>query len=494
MTRIRFIERLLARGAGSRGYAAVAGPHGVHVVQYERGRGGLVVEGGVNQTPPGQDPERLAASLAEAIEALGGGGGELSLALSGFETAHHILTLPTADEEILRPIVRRELLRYYPDLEDPVIDFVFGARGEEPSTAHREMLVGAVPRGLALTLSRSLRERGIVLRQLTVLPQVLQSLYDTFDGSNAPAVMVLVLDTGTLIGCFHDGALRLFIEPPHDMRGRPVRDPASVTEQVERANLFLRQQFPNTRVQRVLLAAETDEFDALRSALKERLGSAVTPLAEASPGRLAALGAALATDQDRALQLLPSEVRPRTPADRLTRRLAMVAAVLVAVAAVWWAGAGMILARNQAERAQALEEELSSALPELTRTSEVLEARRAHHLRLLFLRETETARAEVRRIMAGVAAATRPEVELEFLEVERSDGGWTVSLAGRSEASGSAAAVRAIDALYRGIPDRLPVVDAEFGGMEGVNGAADAPVAIAFDMSFIVLWQTNLAR
>jgi len=494
VSRIPFLDRLLASGGGSRHFAAVAGPHGIHAVEYRRERGEVVLVAGVRQAAGGTDGEALAAAVADAVEALGGGGGSLSLAVSGYGTVHHILSLPAADDEILRPIVRRELHRYYPDLDDPVIDFVVPVASAGGASPSRELLVGAVPRRLAVELSQRLGERGIVLRHLTVLPHVLQSLYNTFDGSEAATVVVVVLETGALIGCFHLGALRLFIEPPQDVHGRPVRDPAAVAEQVERANLFLRQQFPNVRVDRVLIAAPSGEVEALRGALEEELDSRVSTLTDVPGGSLAALGVALSADLTPPFELLPASVRPRTQAERLTRRLAVAAGALAVLVALWWAGAGLRVARAEAGRAEAVEREVSSLIPEVNRTSEVLKARRAHHLRLVFLEETAASRVEVRRIMAGVAAESRPGIGLESLVIERVDAGWAVTLAGRSEGGSSAMAVRAIDALYRGIQERLPVVQADFGGMGALGDETDAPVAIGFDMSFIVKWQTDLAR
>ncbi len=493
MAKQALLDRLLA-GGGARRFAAVAGPQGVHMVEYGRDRGTVALKAGILQTAPGTDADSLAAALVAALTGLGAQGGELSLALSGFGTAHHILTLPEADPEILRPIVRRELLRYYPDLDDPEVDFALGPEVEGAASPNREILVGAVPRRTGTRLSRALAEEGVVLRQLTVMPQVLQSLYDAFDGKDSPAVMVLVMESGALIGCFNRGALRLFIEPPQDVHGRPVRNPAAVTEQVERANLFLRQQFPNAPGGRVLLAAPAGEYEALETALEERVAARVSRLSEIPAGSLAALGAALAAEEASSLQLLPQEVRPRTPAERLTRRLAVTAGTLVALAAVWWAGAGMRVARVEAERAGEVERQVSAVLPAVNRTGEVLEERRAHELRLKFLEETAATGTEVRRVLAGLASETRAAVELERLTVERSREGWLVELAGRAEARGSAEAVRAIDALYRGIPERLPVAEAEFGGMQSAAEGGGAPVAIAFDMSFIVLWQSDLPR
>ena len=194
----------------------------------------------------GTDPQRLGLSLAEAVESLGGRGGTLELGLSGFGSAHHILPLPMAPRDVLEPVVRRELLRYYPDLRDPVVGFTEGPEVEPGDGPRRELLVGAVPRELAETLHRVLAAREITLSHLTILPRALQGVYDTFDGGEPPAVAVLLLESGPLIGCFQTGALRLYIEPPLDIHGRPVRAAKAVADQVSRATLFLRQQFPGT--------------------------------------------------------------------------------------------------------------------------------------------------------------------------------------------------------------------------------------------------------
>ncbi|MFO7892104.1 MAG: hypothetical protein R6U63_00100 [Longimicrobiales bacterium] len=491
-----FLDRVLPRRVGTRRFAAVASPQGLHVVEYGRERGGLSLRGGIRQPEPGDDPASLAAALADAIESLGGRGGELVLALGGYGTAHHILTLPYADDEILRPIVGRELRRYYPNLDDPVVDFVPGAHVEGSSPRKQEVLVGAVPYPLAVDLSRALAARKVELHHLTVQPAVLQTLYDTFDGALTPAVMVLLMEAGLLIGCFHHGALRLFIEPPQDVHGRPLRDPEAVTEQVQRANLFLRQQFPNAGVSRVLLAAPDGEYEAVASMLRAELESDVVRMADTPAGSLAALGAALDADTRRPLRLLPPEVRPRTGAERWTRRLAAAAAGIVMAAAVWWAGAAMTVARVEADRARTVESRVRTELAWLNSVERTLETRRAHELRLEFVEATTAERAETRRILAAVAAAAPPPVRLDTLRVERQAGAWALTLTGRAAAGTSADAVRAVDALYRGIPERLPVRELELDELRDVQEAegdttiatGGAPVAIGFHMSFIVQW------
>ena len=496
------LERVLPRRAGTRLFAAVASPQGLNLVEYGRERDGLVLHGGIRQADAGSDAESLAASLADAIESLGGRGGELALALGGFGTAHHILTLPVADHEILRPVVSRELDRYYPNLDDPVVDFVPGAEVVGSSPRKQEVLVGAVPRSLSLALARALEERQITLRHLTVLPEVLQTLFRTFDGSMEPAVMVLAMETGLLIGCFQGGALRLFIEPPQDVHGRPVRDHDAVVEQVERANLFLRQQFPTENVSRVLLAAAGGEYEGIATALRSGIASEVTRLTDAPAGSLAALGAALDAEATRALQLLPEGVRPRTRSQRWTRRLATAAAGVVMAAAVWWAGSAMTVARVEADRARTLERRVTTELAWVTGVERTLSARRAHGERVAYLERTAEEEAATRRILAAVAGAAPTGIRLDTLEVTRQGSGWRLALAGRAEGATSAAVVRAIDQLYRGVPARLPAEELELGELRDLRNTerdtavetGGAPVAIGFDMSFIVQWPSDSQR
>jgi hypothetical protein len=359
-----------------------------------------------------------------------------------------------------------------------------------------------VPRSLAIALSGALAERQITLRHVTVLPHVLQTLYTTFDGSPKPTVMVVLMEAGLLMGCFYRGALRLFIEPPQDMSGRPLRDPASVTEQVERANLFLRQQFPTETVGRVLLATPGDGAAAVESALQSTLASDIVTLADAPAGSLMAMGAALDAETARPLQLLPPEVRPRTTAERWTRRLATAASLVVMAAAAWWAGSGMAVARTEADAARAVERQVQSELTWLDGARETLEARRAHLTRLAYLEASSEERAESRRIMAAVAAAAPERIRLDTLRVERDGDGWILKLTGRAEGAGSAEAVRAVDQLYRGIPERLPAEELELGRLRDLQDTEQDtpmmpggwPVAIDFDMSFIVQWPTDSRR
>jgi hypothetical protein len=485
---------------GSRRFAAVASPQGIHAVEYVRNRSGIEVVSALRELVRGTELKEVAEHLADTVEAMGGRGGELAVALSGFGTAHHILALPPADEAVLRPVVERELLRYYPDLREPIIDFLPGADPEPAPEPKREVLVGAVPRAAAVSLHGALARRGIRLRHLTVLPAVLQSVWDALDGDDGPAVLLLILETGPLIGCFHLGALRLFIEPPPDVHGRPLRAHKALAEQVERAELFLRQQFANLPRPRVRVAAPEGELAETVAALGGALDLDVSALSDAAAGSVAALGVALGGESavagasTRPLELLPIHLRPRSESQTWTRRFAGAAAVVLAAAAVWWAGAVVVEARGRAEAAGAAESRIQTRLSWIGSTQELLEARQAHEHRLLFLDQTAESRFAVRRIMAAVSDASGPAIRVRRLTIEPDRDGWRVTLAGEALGAGSAAAVRAMDGLYRGIPQRLPVTGLDLGELGGVGDEVGGSVAIAFDMSFIVRWDSDLRR
>lgn len=492
-----FLRRALGRRGGPRRFAAIASPHGIHVAEYRRDRHGLEILASVRGASPGADPAALGSALADAVESIGGPGGHLALAISGYGSAHHILTLPTADPELLRPVVRRELLRYYPNLDEPVVDFTAGApmegSGRQGGKA-REMLVGAVPRPVGEKLHATLRERGVRLQHLTVLPQAVQRVFDAFDGSADPVVALLLLESGPLIGCFHGGALRLFIEPPTDVHGRPLREPGAVAEQVERANLFLRQQFPGVAVDQVLVAAPAKELDAIKATLSDRLESKIRTLSDAPPGSLAALGAALDYEATDPLTLLPGPLRPPTRSQSWTRHLAAAAAAVMVFAAAWWAGAGILVARAEADRALEADRAVRDEVPWLSGAMTTLDARSAHEQRVAFLRQTVASRDNVRAALAAVSEAAGPAVRLDHMSMQRTDEGWRLQLRGIATGTSAADAYRAWDTMYRGVAERLPVIRAEPGEAQGIDDPEGAPVAVAFDMSFIVLWDSDLER
>lgn len=487
----------LGLGAPVRHFAGLVSPAGLHMAEYRHARGGVEVVQYQFQGAAG-DRTEAPARVAGVAEAMGGRRGRLSLAVSGFGSTHHILALPPADREILRPIVEREMRRFYPDVEDPYIEFITSGSAVEGDTLRQELLVGAVPRSLASAFRERLAARAIDLENLTIFPRVVQALHDQLIGVSDPAVVLILMESESLVGCFHEGQLRLFSEPQAQVRDEGGRDWGRAVEHVDRGRLFLRQQF-DVEVDQVFLAAPRQEREAVVSLLRETLEVAVHSFGPAGipPGALAALGAALAAQGEGELNMLPPEMQPPSQGERWSRALGIAAGVVVALAAILWSWQGVALARTNAEGLEGARTQLEDRVGFVGSAQDVLFERAAHAERLAFLEASEEERAQVQRILAGFGGLVSGGAQLDRLSLTRAPDGWQVALSGTAVGETVAQTHRSIDRLYRGIPSRLPVQGpVDLGNLDtapAVDGGGGA-VAIAFEMSFIVSGEWNLQR
>ncbi|HKJ93982.1 MAG TPA: hypothetical protein VJ957_12505 [Longimicrobiales bacterium] len=484
-----------AFGSRARQFSGILSPNGVLVVEYRQSGDALDVVEFVAEQPARKDLATASELLARLVESLGGRGGRLALTVSGFGTSHHILTLPPAPPELLRPVVGREMSRFYPDLEDPVIDFVVVGAAESRDGPGQDVLVGAVPRAMVESVQRTLAARGIRLDHVTILPRVLQHIHDSLDTSPDPSVLVLMLQSGPLIGCFFDSDLRLCSEPLPGTFGVPATDVAAVVEHVERGVLFLAQQFPGAGAAAVLVAAPAATYGAVSQAVLEEMDVQPGPLDTGLPANaVAALGAAIDQRSERVLNLLPERLRPEPASQRWARALAAGAALVIAGAALWWSASSMLAARAVDARIGTLQTHLERRVPVLARIQPVLEQRRDHEARLAFLAPAGEREQRVQIILRAVAASTAEGVQLDSLVVTRSRDGWTVGVGGVATGVSSAAAVRAVDVLYRGVPDHVPVDSVLLNRLGAMPADSAGAVAVNFEMSFIVRWEADLGR
>ncbi|MBA3467407.1 MAG: hypothetical protein H0T21_08350, partial [Gemmatimonadaceae bacterium] len=133
-------------------FGAFIEPQGIHAVEYEREANGISVlrhladESRVSGMADGGE------RLATLIGAGDGSRTSVSAAIRGFGSGYQIMMLPHAAPDILRPIVRRELARLYPDIDNPRVDFVLGGEIDrrrreraDAGAAPLELLAAAVP-------------------------------------------------------------------------------------------------------------------------------------------------------------------------------------------------------------------------------------------------------------------------------------------------------------------------------------------------------------
>lgn len=483
--------------SGRRAFSAALSPGGVLVARYRQAGDELQVEQWVAERVALEDVDAALDHLADTVESMGGRGSNLALAMSGFGSSHHILSLPPAAPEILRPVVQREMSRFYPDLKDPILDFVLAGEVADREGPKRDVLVGAIPRDVVERIHDTLRDRGVTLGHLTIMPRVVDHVFKAFDGSTQPSVLVVLAKTGPLIGCFRDGELRLFSEPP---RIQPTGDTAQgVVEHVERGALFLHQQFPFDREGRVVMVAEHDAFETMSTAVRATMDTEVTAadLHGSAPDAITALGAALDAAGDDGLNLVPEALRPAPDTERWARSLGVAAFLVFALAAALWSWGVVGAARTVDHRLSTLNARLDREFVPVSQMRSVLEERRSHADRLAFLHEGVQRQDRVQEMLRAVAAAAPGDITLDSLTLERDPDldAWHLGVTGRAIGVGSAAAVRAVDALYRGVPDRVPVEEVTLDRLGSLlQDEASGSVAIDFEMSFIVRWEADLER
>lgn len=486
---------------GRRSFSAALTPAGVYVVGYRETPRGIEVSDYAHRSGTGPDPRVAARALGEMIEAQSGRGSRVSLAVSGFGSCHHILTLPVASRDVLRPVIARELRRVFPglfqeDAEEPIIEYVeIDSSGIRHEGSQRELLTAAVPRSLIRTVRDELASRDVALVHWTILPRAMQRLYDAFGGGDQAAAALVVAEGLSLLGFFHDGELRLF----SDTAARAGDGPASpgLIERVERGGLYLRQQFQGVSLERVMLAAgEGPEAEALARELRDRLAvepERFGPYSE-TPGAMLALGGALDAASPDPLDALPPDLRPLGRPERWTRLLAVASLVLVLAAAGWWAWSGLRAERAAQDRFAEARASVESRRGGFQAASTIVEARRSHAQRAELLRRLLSGRERLPAMLWPLEAASGG-VQVNSLEILPSDNGWTGRVRGTAIGSSTARATAAIDAFFQNLRRDLPSATVSVDEIsppepvgEELSRAAEfvLPIAITFRMTFIV--------
>ncbi|HUE97012.1 MAG TPA: hypothetical protein VMN39_10150 [Longimicrobiaceae bacterium] len=477
----------------SRRLSVLVTPNGIHLVDYRSGTRGWQIQGYASESLAFETADEAVAALANMVEAYGGRGGRVSVAISGLGTCHHILTLPPADRALLHPIVERELRRFYPAVFDadanPLVDLVPMGDPVVTPGEPREWLATAVPRQLVSGLVSRFDARGVVIDHLTILPRVLERIFETFSHSEEPSAVLLLIPEGPLLGFFFEGRLRLYSEPAvRDLE--PSVALRSIGDYIDRGALFLRQQFPEARVARVLVAGPAVAV----AELQKRVDLPVErfQVYGDSPGALVALGAALDGDDEGGFNLLPVALRPPTEAQRWIRVAMAVAAALVIVAGSWWA-AYAIDAESRAEAtARHYDFRVASTQNQLSGIVMALQEREAHAARVQVADSLLAGRGELLDILWTLEEA-QPTIQMQDLALTYAGDGWSGTLRGRARTATAGGASRSVEQLLIELRRTLTstTLDLAAYGLadpepEDELMAPGAPVAVDFEISFIV--------
>jgi len=486
--------------SASRTFGALLAHDGVCLVEYRAERSGLRVVAQWSDATRSSSIDEAADRLVSMVSALGIARARIALAIEQFGVFHHVMTLPPARDDLLRPIVAREVQRVF-GLTDPV--FAFARAGDERApddaaarTAPRRLFVAGGPRDAIDALASRFDCTSVEIDIATVVPKAIHSLFEATGGLLEPTAVLVCLEGGPHLAFFLDGRLELAIDPPIALEGEraPV---AVVLDQVERGAVYFRQQFRGATATRLLLAAPAADYDALAAALGERLSVRVSPLfsGASTPDAVVAMGAVLEARRGTPLDFYP---HPPTWSDRARMMLrgpnAVVAGAAAAAMIVWLWSAGQFAALSSLRSvSDSLRTAVRAAGPTVEPMRRLAERRADFAHEAAFVGATRAERSALADVLRAIAQRVPDELRFDSLTVARANGAWSASIAGQSTGATAARAVRALDAFYQAVRSRPEVGSATLDQFDySAPGGADStriaggPVVANFRMSFSI--------
>ena len=474
----------------SRRVGAYVCPRGVSGIEYRVARSGIEVlrsfDGPARIESERQAMEQLFRALADANIKRA----DIALTLRGFGTVHHVLPMPPARDELLTPLVEREIRRLEPGLDAPTTSWLSlpgdsAEVGDGPP--QRQVLAAGAPRHVVETMETAIRNAGHRLTHLTVLPAAMQRLYEEFVGGVEPTALIAPLRDGAFLGFFISRAMRLVVEPP--LAPDEQHDAAALAEETELGSVFVRQQFRGAQLSSIVLAAPQGEFADAEAAFTEKLGLPVARISSSdlSSGALMALGGVmdarstgplgLGTAQGKAGPGLGGAIRPASFA-------ALAAAAAVAAFAVY-AGFDARSAASELSAARRRVEQQSSGLSSIRQTAD---QRKLVRDAVALLQMVEDDRRVLREGLASLADAALAPVRLDSLQFDQGPNGWIASVKGHVEGASHARSVELLNEFYRELPRKVAVQELSLDQLDYADGNSETtePRAVTFRLSFVV--------
>lgn len=481
--------------SGERTFGALVAHDGVTLVEYHAERTGIRVVEQWNDAGRSASIDEALTRLAALVSHVGARRARVALAIEQFGVVQHLMTLPPAADNVIEPIVKREVQRLF-GVADPVVAFSRGATQErrEPGraderTAPRQLFVAAAPRATVDAIS-ALGRGAISVEVATPVPKAMHSLYDAAGGSHEATAVLLCLESGPHLAFFLEGRLELAIDPPIALEGdRPSVD--VILDQVERGAVYFRQQFRGASPTRLLLAARADQVAPLTAEIEKRIGAQVKPLFQGvqSPEAVIAMGAVLEARMASPLDLFP---HPPTLASRVTSALRgangiAAAAVAAAVIALLWSGGQMARLASARGDVESLRTTVANAIPAVAPMREVAQRRADVVKQAGFVRATLAERAVISRTLAQISAVAAQGVSFDSVRVSRAAEGWNAAIQGRARGATASQAVYALDAFLRAVRQQPTVSSATLDTFEypsTVDSTQAGAVVIQFHLSF----------
>lgn len=482
--------------APRRTFSAIIDQDSVILVEYAHEKTGFRLIGTWDERRRFATADAAAESVIRLLRELGARRASLSVVLQHFGSFFHSLVLPEATDDVIRPIVLREVQRSF-NVSDVAVAWSRGdtieRRGEARTggSPPRQLFVAGVPNEIIVALHARFTKARVHVQGVTVIPEVLRRLYDSLDGSNEATAMLLCLHNGPHVGFFVNGRLELAIEPPLALEGEAPLDEMLVIDQLERGAIFLRQQSRGTVATRLLLASRAEDYESLAATIERRTGMHVAPIGQrvGPPESVAAMGAILAASSPDAIDLYP---RAPTFDDRLkdaTTGWGLATSTLFAAAAVaaFWCVMQLLAmqrARGDIERLQA---QVGRSLPPVLALRESATGREQLSNIRAALEGARNERRALGDVLSATSAAIAPGARLDSIVVQRVVDGLRTRVFAQASGPTGPAAMGAATTMYRSFQTHRSFSELEFESSYVPRGPTDprAPVA-GDDLRFVI--------
>ncbi|MFI5229526.1 MAG: hypothetical protein ACHQWU_10680, partial [Gemmatimonadales bacterium] len=194
-----------------RAFAALVDPDGISLIEYRREKTGFRI---VEQERDSRHHDTAAEAFDRLVQLLSAKTftrASLVIAMQHLSSFHHMMTLPGASDDVLRPIVRREIERVF-GITDPAFAFTAGPPVErraadraDPATAPRMLYIGGVPQNTLDTLVEKLALPKVDVRCVTVVPEAIRRASGEAVGDSETTAVLVCLASGAHVGFFING-------------------------------------------------------------------------------------------------------------------------------------------------------------------------------------------------------------------------------------------------------------------------------------------------
>lgn len=463
-------------------------PRGVFAIEGKRAGGGVEIERTLEEPAVLESALDAADRVIDVLRTAGITRADVALALRGFGVVHHVLQMPPAKDEMLAPIIEREVRRLEPQLGDSVVSWVplpsLEAGGPEGGP-QRSVLTAAAPSDVVQLFEQRIVAAGYRLVHLTALPVAMQRLLEAFDTGSDSTALVAPLPDGAFLGFCLNGGLRLIVEPP--LPAGAEHEVAALAEEVELGAMFVRQQFRGAQIDRVLLVGSSESLADAESVLAERIHVPAQRLGvqDLSPAALAALGALLDAQSPKPLALggasrRRSEARARSPLETMS-----LAAVVLLLLVGAWTITETVRARRAADELQTARRHIEQDSFGLTRLRATAGQRKLVRDAVAAVRVVAADRIQLQEALTEIATSVQYPIRLDTVRLARAPSGWLAVLSGNIHGVTNTRAVQSLNDFYRELPERLTVDSLKLDQLAYAD-SADGAAFVRFQLSFAI--------